>query len=111
MGLAAFSYGFGALEGKSTSVMTIFDIFSSSPSASAINTGLSLLAQVFPFLVRVPTSRTRLTWKLNAVLEEISNGLLARTKKELDMGVIGDDERSIMGQLSTYLFQEHHSDH
>ena len=35
-------------------------------------------------------------------MEEISNVLLARTQKELDMGVFGDnEERSIIGLLST----------
>ena len=111
IGLAGFSHDFGALDGKQTSVTQIFDTFSSS-SASALNIGLTLLATVFPFLLRVPTARTRLTWKLNDAMEEISNVLLARTKEELDMGVVGDkEEKSIIGLLSTSPFQERNSGH
>ncbi|KAH0839444.1 cytochrome P450 [Lanmaoa asiatica] len=100
IGLAGFSHDFGALDGKHASVTQIFDSFGSSSSSSAINTGLGLLAQVFPILLRVPTSHTRLIWKLNSAMEEISNVLLARTKKELDMTVAGDkQEKSVIGLL------------
>ena len=109
IGLAGFSHDFGALDGKQALVTQVFDSFSSS-SASAFNVGLNLLANVFPFLVRVPTARTRLIWKLNHAMEEISNVLLARTKEELDMGVVGDkEEKSIIGLLSTSPFQERNS--
>ena len=56
--------------------------------------------------MRVPTSRTRLLWKLNNAMEEISNILIARTEKELEMGVVGEEEKSIIGLLSTSLFRE-----
>ena len=56
--------------------------------------------------MRVPTSRTRLLWKLNNAMEEISNVLIARTEKELEMGVVGEEEKSIIGLLSTSLFRE-----
>ncbi|KAF8548044.1 cytochrome P450, partial [Imleria badia] len=102
IGLAGFSHDFGALEGKHASVTEIFDTFSSSTPASTLNIGLDLLAMVFPFLVRVPTPRSRLMWKLNRAMEEISNILLARTKQELDLGVVGDkEEKSVIGLLST----------
>lgn len=110
MGLAGFSHDFGTLEGKNASVTTVFDSFTSFPSASAINVGLVLLARVFPFLMKAPTSRRRLIWKFNIAMEEISSVLLAQTK-ELEMGVVGEGEKSIIGQLSVYLFREHHSKH
>ncbi|KAF8548042.1 cytochrome P450 [Imleria badia] len=96
IGLAGFSHDFAALEGKHASVTEIFDTFTS--STSKLNIGLFLLAQVFPFLVRVPTARRRLTWKLNRAMEEISNTLLARTKKELDLGVVGDKEEKSLSR-------------
>jgi cytochrome P450 len=100
IGLAGFSHDFGALDGKQASVTQIFDTFSSSSSASTLNIGLSLLANVFPFLVQIPTARSRLTSKLNRAMEEISNTLLARTKRELDTGVVGDEEeKSVIGLL------------
>ncbi|KAF8548313.1 cytochrome P450 [Imleria badia] len=100
IGLACFSHDFGALEGKHSSVTEIFDTFSSSTPASTLNIGLGLLALAFPFLVQVPTPRARLIWKLNRAMEEISNTLLARTKKELDLGAVGDkEEKSVIGLL------------
>ena len=39
-------------------------------------------------------------------MEEISNVLIARTEKELEMGVVGEEEKSIIGLLSTSLFRE-----
>ncbi|KAF8125506.1 cytochrome P450 [Boletus edulis] len=100
IGLAGFSHNFGALEGKHASVTEVFDTFTTSPRATALNKGLILLGQVFPLLAHVPTSRTKLFQKLNVAMEEISNVLLAQTKKELEMGVVeGEGERSIIGLL------------
>ena len=108
IGLAGFSHDFGALDGKHASITEVFDAFTSSSPAVAIDIGLGLIAQVFPFLVRVPTPRARLIWKLNRAMEEISNTLLARTKQELEMGVVGDkEEKSIIGLLSTSPFPRH----
>ena len=101
IGLAGFSHDFGALDGEHASVTMVFDTFSASPPPSAMNIAFNLLSQVFPFLLRLPTSRTKLIWKLNSAMEEISNVLLARTKKELDMGVVGEEEKSVIGLLST----------
>ena len=49
----------------------------------------------------LPTPRRKLVQKLNAAMEEISNVLLARTQKELEIGVVGGkEEKSIIGLLS-----------
>ena len=103
IGLAGFSHNFGALQGKHAHITEVFDTFGASPRATALNTGLLLLAQAFPFLADIPTPRTRLIQKLNVAMEEISNVLLSRTQKELEMGVVGGkEERSIIGLLSTW---------
>ncbi|KAI9464900.1 cytochrome P450 [Boletus coccyginus] len=100
IGLACFSHDFGALEGKHATVTEVFDTFGASPRTSALNIGLFLLAQTFPFLSQLPTPRTNLVRKLNTVMEEISNQLIAQTQKEMKMGVIGGkEERSIIGLL------------
>ncbi|KAG6375251.1 cytochrome P450 [Boletus reticuloceps] len=100
IGLAGFSHDFGALDGKHASVTEIFDSFTSSTSASAINIGVGLLADVFPSLVRLPTRRQKLMRKLNDAMEEISTVLLARTKQEMDAGIVGDkEEKSVIGLL------------
>ncbi|KAI9572414.1 cytochrome P450 [Boletus coccyginus] len=99
IGLAGFSHNFGALEGKHATVTEVFDIFGES-SSSASNKGLLLLAQIFPFLISLPTPRTNLIQKLNIAMDEISNELIARTQKELEVGVIGGkEERSVIGLL------------
>ncbi|KAF8123206.1 cytochrome P450 [Boletus edulis] len=99
-GLAGFSHNFGALGGKHASVTEVFDTFITSPRATALNKGLILLGQVFPLLAHFPTSRTKLFQKLNVAMEEISNVLLAQTKKELEMSVVEDKgERSMIGLL------------
>ena len=103
IGLAGFSHNFGALRGKHAHVTEVFDTFGASPRSMALDTGLLLLAQVFPFLADIPTSRTRMIQKLNVAMEEISNVLLSRTRKEMEMGVVGGrEERSIIGLLSTW---------
>ncbi|KAI9570092.1 cytochrome P450 [Boletus coccyginus] len=89
IGLAGFSHNFGALEGKDATVTEVFDTFGASPRSTT-----------FPFLMQLPTPRTLLIQKLNIAVEEISNQLIARTEKELEMGVIGGkEERSIIGLL------------
>ena len=101
IGLAGFSHNFGALEGKHTTVTEVFDTFGASPRSSALNKGLRLLAQTFPLLMRLPTRRGKLIQKLTLAMEEISNALLARTQKELEIGVAGGaEEKSIIGLLS-----------
>jgi len=56
--------------------------------------------------MKLPTPRSNLIQKLNIAMEEISNELIARTQKEMEMGVIGGkEERSIIGLLSTWSIQ------
>ena len=101
IGLAGFSHNFGALEGKHASVTEVFDAFSASPRSMAFNKGIVLLAETFPFLMWLPTPRRKLLRKLSAVMEEISNVLLDRTQKELEIGVVGGkEEKSLIGLLS-----------
>jgi hypothetical protein len=100
IGLAGFSHNFGSLEGKRANVTEVFDAFGASRSM-AFNKGLLLLAQTFPFLIQLPTPRRKIIQKLSAAMEEISNVLLARTQKELEIGVVGGkEEKSIIGLLS-----------
>ncbi|KIJ58857.1 hypothetical protein HYDPIDRAFT_101898 [Hydnomerulius pinastri MD-312] len=100
IGLAGFSHDFGSLDGKPASVTEIFDTFGSSPRSSTLNIGATLLAQAFPFLVRIPTARTKLIGKLNNAMGDISNILLERTRKEVEIGVTSEKEdKSIIGLL------------
>ncbi|KAH7881865.1 cytochrome P450 [Phlebopus sp. FC_14] len=99
IGIAGFSHDFGSLDGKHASVTEAFDTLGSS-SASAVNAFLLLLAQAFPILARIPTSRSKLTHKLTESMAEISTVLLNRTRKEREVGVSEDkEEKSIIGLL------------
>ncbi|KIM68463.1 hypothetical protein SCLCIDRAFT_1209273 [Scleroderma citrinum Foug A] len=100
IGLAGFSHDFGSLDGKSASVTKIFDSFGSSSKRSNINADLLLLAQVFPILSYVPTSRKKLLQEMQEIMEDISNTLLERTKDEKGKGALdGKEEKSIIGVL------------
>ncbi|KIJ57466.1 hypothetical protein HYDPIDRAFT_104215, partial [Hydnomerulius pinastri MD-312] len=101
IGLAGFSHDFGSLDGKPASVTEISDTFGSSPCSSTLNIGATLLAQAFPFLVRIPTACTKLIEKLNNAMGDISNILLERTRKEVEIGVTSEkEEKSIIGLLN-----------
>ena len=81
----------------------VFDTFGNNPRASAVNHAFILLAQVFPILVKIPTSRGKLSSKLNVTMGEISNDLLMRTRREKDVNVNEtEEEKSIIGLLSTF---------
>ncbi|KAI6017137.1 cytochrome P450, partial [Pisolithus marmoratus] len=99
IGLAGFSHDFGSLDGKSTPITEIFSTFGSS-KRSAMNVGLVLLSEVFPLLEYVPTPRTKLFHEMQRIVENISTGLLARTRKEKEEGVLdGKEDKSIIGVL------------
>ena len=106
IGLAAFSHDFGSLDGKPASVTKIFDSFGSFSERSKVITDadLILLAQVLPLLSYLPTPRNRLLQEMQEIMEDISNTMLERTKKEKQKGALdGKEEKSIIGVLSKSL--------
>ena len=102
IGIAGFSHDFGTLDGKHSTVAQVFSALGNNPGTSAFNRILTLLAQVFPIIVKIPTKRRVLTNKLNTAMSEISSDLLIRSRREKDMGVSDTEAgKSIMGLLST----------
>ncbi|KAG2039491.1 cytochrome P450 [Suillus americanus] len=100
IGIAGFSHDFGSLDGKRASVTEVFDTFGNNQQASAVNKVLRLLASVFPIITKMPTKRRNLMKKLGVTMEEISNDLLIRSRREKDLNVSGrDEEKSIIGLL------------
>ncbi|KIK89943.1 hypothetical protein PAXRUDRAFT_685575 [Paxillus rubicundulus Ve08.2h10] len=98
IGIAGFSHDFGSLDGEKTSVTEVFDAFGH--SSSAVNVVLLLFSQVFPFITRIPTSRSKLIKRLNDTIGEISTVLLDRTRKEKELGIADDKgDHSIIGLL------------
>ncbi|KAF9233331.1 cytochrome P450 [Melanogaster broomeanus] len=100
IGLAGFSHDFGSLDGKPALVTEILDAFGGSSAASALHVMSLLLAQAFPFMIRLPTTRTKLVNKLTDSIGEISPVLLNRMKKEKELGIEDHrGEKSIIGLL------------
>ncbi|KAH7913961.1 cytochrome P450 [Hygrophoropsis aurantiaca] len=99
IGIAGFSHDFGSLDGKVTSVTEVFDSFGTA-KPSPLNSLFFLLAPVFPWLIKLPTSRAKLVKKLNTTMGEISEELLSRTRKEKEADASdAKAENSIIGLL------------
>ncbi|KIK76150.1 hypothetical protein PAXRUDRAFT_835441 [Paxillus rubicundulus Ve08.2h10] len=99
IGIAGFSHDFASLSGKKSAVSTVLeDIANTEPSPAFVY--ISLLAQLFPALLRLPNPRTRLTHMLNKNMGMISQELLERTKKDNEKGASeGQKDNSITGLL------------
>jgi cytochrome P450 len=100
IGIAGFSHDFGSLDGKRASVTEVFDTFGNNQQASAVNRVLFLLASAFPILLKIPTKRRILIKKLRVSMEQISNDLLIRSRREKGVNMSGrEEEKSIIGLL------------
>ncbi|KAG2155793.1 cytochrome P450 [Suillus bovinus] len=100
VGIAGFSHDFGALDGKRASVTEVFDTFGSNQQVSAVNRVFILLASSFPIITKIPTKRTNMIKKLSVTMEQISNELLIRSRREKDVNTSeGDQGNSIIGLL------------
>lgn len=98
IGIAGFGHDFGALEGRRSEVEELFDSFGSAPP-KGISLVFMLLGPILPFLLNIPTSRSKLIKKLHQSMEDISKVLLDRSRKEKEIGELGLSSRSIMGTL------------
>ncbi|KAG2039485.1 cytochrome P450 [Suillus americanus] len=98
IGIAGFSHDFGSLDGKRASVTEVFDTFGNNQKASAGNKVVILFASAFPIITKIPNKRRNLVKKLGVVMEEISNDLLIRSRREKDVNMSEkDEEKSIIG--------------
>lgn len=99
VGIAGFGHDFGALDGKHSAIEEVFDSFGQRPSMGMM-VFVILLGTALPILSKIPTSRTRLMSKLHNTMEEVSEGLLERSRKEKEMGgAASHTSRSIIGSL------------
>ncbi|KAF8838202.1 cytochrome P450 [Paxillus ammoniavirescens] len=98
-GIAGFSHDFASLDGKKSTVATVFEeIGNTKPSPGFAY--ILVLAHLFPALLRLPSPRTRLTEMLNNSMGMISKELLERTRKENKEGSLeGEQDNSIIGLL------------
>lgn len=61
-------------------------------------------AQIFPWILHLPTPHSKLTKRLNDTIGAISTALLVKTRKEKEAGTLGErEERSILGLLSIFV--------
>ncbi|KAH0839443.1 cytochrome P450 [Lanmaoa asiatica] len=99
IGIAGFSHDFGSLDDKPTSVTEVFDAFAN-VGGNILNMFLSVLAQAFPWLLRLPTPKSNLIKRLNDTMGEISNVLLTKLRQDKEAGTLGEkEEKSILGLL------------
>jgi endonuclease/exonuclease/phosphatase (EEP) superfamily protein YafD len=79
----------------------IADVFSTSLrfKPNKVSFLVPVLGFIMPFLLKLPTKRRGMMWKMQEVLGEIANQLLERTRQESVTGEKGKD-RSMIGTLS-----------
>ncbi|KAG1824968.1 cytochrome P450 [Suillus variegatus] len=99
VGIAGFSHDFGSLDGKRVSVAEAFDTIGSN-QPSAVDRAVFLLASVFPIILKIPNKRQNMFTKLGITMEQISNELLIRSRREKDADMSqGGEENSLIGLL------------
>ncbi|KAH7907651.1 cytochrome P450 [Hygrophoropsis aurantiaca] len=99
IGISGFSHDFGALDGKRSTVADVFASFGN-VKLSPLALAFFLLGPIFPFLMKLPTSRVLLARKLSESMAQISEVLLARTRQEKEGDMNGrQEDKSIIGLL------------
>ncbi|KAF8436007.1 cytochrome P450 [Boletus edulis BED1] len=98
IGIAGFSHHFGSLDGKKTLVEEAFNSIGS--TNQTVDLFFVMLAQVFPWLLRLPIARSKHWQRLNDTMGEISNAFLTKSRKEKEAGTLSEsEEKSILGLL------------
>ena len=98
IGIAGFSHDFGTLDGKHSDVAETFDKFSSVQPSFAFKMAI-LLGLIFPSLMKLPTSRTKLVWELNKALGGSAKDFMERMRQEKLGLTPGQEDKSIIGLL------------
>jgi hypothetical protein len=101
LGIAGFSHDFGTIQGKHSIIAEVLDTFGG-VNFSFVDIFKLVLGLAFPFLTHIPTRRKNLQMKFRYKAEEISRGLLERTKKEKEGNVENKRDRSVIELLSMF---------
>ncbi|KAF9259980.1 cytochrome P450 [Marasmius fiardii PR-910] len=96
VGIAGFSHDFGALDGKSSAVLDVFQSLGQAPP-TRFGTLIFLLSFVFPVLLYIPTKRNVILGKMRKRMEELAREMLEKSKRIEESGEAGD--KSIIGLL------------
>jgi hypothetical protein len=100
IGIAGFSHDFRALYGERSAVGDTFtSMVGFKPSKFSFL--LPVLGVILPFLMMLPTNRSKMQWKMQLAMGEIGDQLLERTREESATGEKGKD-RSMIGTLGAY---------
>ena len=100
IGIAGFSHDFASLKGERSVVATAFEEMSNT-KPSPIFDYLFVFAHLFPWILRLPNPRTKLSKMLHDSTSAISAQLFAKTKKEKEDGIVEEEQdKSIIGLLS-----------
>lgn len=101
IGIAGFAHDFHALDGHSNEFAELFDSLGSR-NPGTFSMMLFLLSTVFPFVLQIPTARSRNIARLSQGLSAIADELLKKSKEEGEKGVTSDtlaEEKSLIGLL------------
>ncbi|KAG1852104.1 hypothetical protein DFJ58DRAFT_661388, partial [Suillus subalutaceus] len=96
VGIAVLSHDFSALGGNDSVVGHVLNAFSSSVDVS---NNLVILAQNFPFIVKLPLPRTQFSLKFRLIVGKICQEMLSRTRKEKETGGAAQGDKSCLGLL------------
>lgn len=100
IGIAGFSHDFASLKGERSVVATAFEEMNNTKPSPIFNY-LFVFAHLFPGILNLPNPRTKLSKMLNDSMGVISTQLFAKTKKEMEEGLVeGEQDKSIIGTLS-----------
>lgn len=100
IGIAGFSHDFRTLAGHKSSVATAFDSFGSLKEY-VFSRAVFILSIIIPVLSNIPTPRNKQFGLLSSTMHQISEELLARTRKEKEnVGYGHSGDKSIIGLLS-----------
>ncbi|KAG1893815.1 cytochrome P450 [Suillus fuscotomentosus] len=96
VGIAILSHDFGALDGNDSDVGHILNAFGSSANFSS---DLLILAQNFPFILKLPLPVMRFSLKFRLIVGNICQEMLSRTRKEYETGGAEQGDKSCLGLL------------
>lgn len=99
VGMAVLSHDFGALDGKDSDVARVLNAFNSSANASH---NLVILAQRFPSILKLPLPRAQFAQKFNLIIGKICHEMLARSRKEKEIGGTEQGDKSCLGLLCEF---------
>jgi hypothetical protein len=99
VGMAVLSHDFGALDGKDSGVARVLNAFGSSNNVSQ---NLLALIERFPSIMMLPLPRAQSSQKLNQIVGEICREMLARTRREKEIGGAEQGDKSCLGLLCEF---------